>query len=66
MTDYLDVDVISNPLQTPAYAEPTTDISSYFSKRKPQRQKKVHLFKFDYSTHSFSVKDQMGRSARVS
>ncbi|KAK6635581.1 hypothetical protein RUM44_000835 [Polyplax serrata] len=53
LTDYLDVEKMTgDSLQPPSYSDTATDISSYFSKKKPQRPKKLHLFRFDYSSPS--------------
>ncbi|XP_046385414.1 exocyst complex component 4 [Ischnura elegans] len=57
LTDYLDMkDTPNAQHQGPtSFSDTSTDISSYFSRKKPQRQKRSSLFKFDYSSHSLSM-----------
>ncbi|EEB18474.1 exocyst componenet sec8, putative [Pediculus humanus corporis] len=57
LTDYLDADnVLGDSIKPSSYSDPAVvDISSYFSKKKSQRQKKVHLFKFDCVSHSLTA-----------
>lgn len=42
-----------------SFADPTSDISAFFSKKKPQRQKKSLLFKFDSSSHAMSINNYL-------
>ncbi|XP_043286055.1 exocyst complex component 4 isoform X2 [Venturia canescens] len=53
LTEYLDIqNMIDGPFHsTTVLNEPTSDINTYFARRKPQRQKTGRLFKFDSSTH---------------
>ncbi|PNF38735.1 Exocyst complex component 4 [Cryptotermes secundus] len=70
LTDYLDIqNIAGDPQQAPAsFSEPTSDISVYFARRRPPRQKRTPLFKFDYSSHALSInsylKEQRGPSAK--
>lgn len=59
-----------DPQQAPtSFSEPTSDISVYFSRRRPPRQKRTPLFKFDYSSHALSInsylKEQRGPNSKV-
>jgi hypothetical protein len=71
LTDYLDIqNIAGDPQQAPAsFSEPTSDISVYFARRRPPRQKRTPLFKFDYSSHALSInsylKEQRGPIAKV-
>lgn len=55
LTDYLDIQNTTSDAQQAAssFSEPSSDISSYFSRRKVQRPKKTPLFKFEH-THNIS------------
>ncbi|XP_067012482.2 exocyst complex component 4 isoform X2 [Anabrus simplex] len=57
LTDYLDIqNTAADSHQAPAaFSEPTSDISAFFTRRKPARQKRTPLFKFDYSSHALSI-----------
>ncbi|XP_069698515.1 exocyst complex component 4 isoform X1 [Periplaneta americana] len=57
LTDYLDIqNMAGDPQQAPtSFSEPTSDISVYFARRRPPRQKRTPLFKFDYSSHALSI-----------
>nr|CAD7403523.1 unnamed protein product [Timema cristinae] len=66
LTDYLDIqNTASDSQQAPAsFSEPTSDISVFFARRKPQRQKKTPLFKFDYSSHALSINSYLKEQHR--
>ncbi|XP_021936020.1 exocyst complex component 4 isoform X2 [Zootermopsis nevadensis] len=70
LTDYLDIqNMAGDPQQAPtSFSESTSDISVYFARRRPPRQKRVPLFKFDYSSHALSInsylKEQRTSSAK--
>nr|CAD7589281.1 unnamed protein product [Timema genevievae] len=66
LTDYLDIqNTASDSQQAPAsFSEPTSDISVFFARRKPQRQKKTPLFKFDYSSNSLSINSYLKEQHR--
>ncbi|XP_071448510.1 exocyst complex component 4 [Hetaerina americana] len=57
LTDYLDIQNTTNAQhQAPtSFSDTSTDISSYFARKKPQRQKRSSLFKFDYSSHALTM-----------
>ncbi|KAK7863550.1 hypothetical protein R5R35_011175 [Gryllus longicercus] len=65
LTDYLDIQNTAGdtPQAPTAFTEPTSDMSMYFARRKPTRQKRTPLFKFDYSSHAHNInsylKDQI-------
>jgi hypothetical protein len=71
LTDYLDIqNMAGDPQQAPtSFSESTSDISVYFARRRPPRQKRVPLFKFDYSSHALTMnsylKEQRASSAKV-
>ena len=71
LTDYLDIqNMAGDTQQAPAsFSEPTSDISVYFARRRQPRQKKIPLFKFDYSSHALSInsylKEQRDPSTKV-
>lgn len=68
LTDYLDIqNIAGDPQQAPtSFSETTSDISVYFARRRPPRQKRAPLFKFEYSSHALSInsylKEQRGPS----
>ncbi|XP_049784437.1 exocyst complex component 4 isoform X1 [Schistocerca cancellata] len=69
LTDYLDIQNTSGePQQAPSFSESASDMSVFFTRKKPSRQKKSPLFKFDYSSHALTMnsylKDQW-KSDRV-
>nr|CAD7443373.1 unnamed protein product [Timema bartmani] len=66
LTDYLDIqNTASDSQQAPAsFSEPTSDISVFFARRKPQRQKKTPLFKFDYSSNALSINSYLKEQHR--
>ncbi|XP_015592198.1 exocyst complex component 4 isoform X2 [Cephus cinctus] len=61
LTDYLDIqNMVDDPFQTPATLnEPTSDINTFFARRKPQRQKNSFLFKFDSSSHPMALNNYL-------
>lgn len=71
LTDYLDIqNMAGDPQQAPtSFSESTSDILVYFARRRPPRQKRTPLFKFDYSSHALSInsylKEQRISSAKV-
>lgn len=71
LADYMDVNGKGavDRHDNAGFQQANLDISSYFARRKPARQKKIHLFRFHHSTSSFSfAKEQMdnGRKFQVS
>ncbi|CAG2223964.1 EXOC4 [Mytilus edulis] len=62
LREYLDVQTSSRQRAPTSFDEPSTDINSYFSKKKPTKSKKHHgksdkisLFRFDASIHAMST-----------
>ena len=59
LTDYLDFSHETSIHQPTSaqYSEPTSDINSFFVRRKMVRPKKVSLFKFEASSTGLSLND---------
>ncbi|XP_071169748.1 exocyst complex component 4-like isoform X13 [Mytilus edulis] len=55
LREYLDVQTSSRQRAPTSFDEPSTDINSYFSKKKPTKSKKISLFRFDASIHAMST-----------
>ncbi|XP_056004908.1 exocyst complex component 4-like isoform X3 [Ostrea edulis] len=57
LREYLDVENTSSSRQRApsSFDEPSTDINSFFAKKRPAKPKKMALFRFDASIHAIST-----------
>lgn len=55
LREYLDTQTSSRQRAPSSFDEPSTDINSYFSKKKQSKSKKMSLFRFDASIHAMST-----------
>lgn len=51
LTDFLDIQNMEGPFQSPTLSEGASDINTYFAKKKPQKTLRGSLFKFESASH---------------